>query len=393
VKGSHFGNENLKRRLLRYGFAVLLVSIAFGIRYLLRGLLGEELPFMFFIAAALLAAWYGGAATGIVALLLGLLAADYFFIWSGTATISRPIVVLHVVRYVFTASLGITLIEVMHRSRQRLQVAQQQLHRHAAELESHVAERTESLAATVKSLEDILYHIAHNLRAPLRAMEGYSEILLSEHAGQINEQGRDYLVHISEAAARMDTLIADLLAYGRLTHSQVTLTSVSLSETLSRAVRQSSYQIQTSKADLSIHEIPYAVRADAKILEQVLVNLLDNAIKFTAQNVRPRIEISAERRNRTVRVSVKDNGIGVPLQYRERIFGAFERLRPADDGGTGIGLAIVKQGVERMGGRAGVESESGKGSTFWIELALAEPNALERTPGEPDAGKAVALIV
>jgi signal transduction histidine kinase len=182
----------------------------------------------------------------------------------------------------------------MHRSRQRLQVAQHLPKQHAAELESRVAERTESLAATVKSLEGILYHIAHNLRAPLRAMDGYSDILLSEHAGKLNEQERDYLVHMSEAAVRMDTLIVDLLAYGRLTHLQLTLTSVSLSEAVARVVRQLSFQIHTSKAAISVRESPVAVRADAQILDQILVNLLDNAIKFTAKNVTPQSSSEGE---------------------------------------------------------------------------------------------------
>ena len=115
------------------------------------------------------------------------------------------------------------------------------------------------------------------------------------------------------------------------------------------------------------------VLADPKILVQILVNLLDNALKSTPRNAIPRVEIYAEPRAQMIRICVKDNGIGVESQYRERIFGAFERLRSAgDDGGTGIGLAIVKPRVERMGGRVGVESEPGQGSTFWFELQSAK---------------------
>jgi K+-sensing histidine kinase KdpD len=328
---------------------------------------------MFFIAAALIAAWYGGAATGVVALLLGLLVADYFFIWShGTSTISRSVIILHVVRYLFTALIGIALIEVLRRSRQRSQIAQQTLSLHAVELESRVAERTASLASSVKSLEDILYHIAHNLRAPLRAMEGYSELLLTEHAAQLNKKGCDHLLHISEAAARMDTLIVDLLDYGRLTHSEVAFTDVNLSEIIARVLWQLSHQIQTSKAVLNFPHISQVVRADPKIVEQVLVNLLENALQFTADKVIPHIEIWTEYKREMVKVCVKDNGVGVEPQYRERIFRAFERLSPMEAGRTGIGLAIVKQGIERMGGRVGLESQPGKGSTFWFELPHAK---------------------
>src|ERR1051325_8253518 len=124
----------------RYSFAVLFVLTAFGIRYLMTPVLGEELPFMLFIAAALVAAWYGGAVSGIIALLVGLFLGDYFFLWpTQTAPMSRSMVIVHLVRYVFTASLGIVLIETLHRSRRRLEQAKDILRMHPGELEKRVA--------------------------------------------------------------------------------------------------------------------------------------------------------------------------------------------------------------------------------------------------------------
>src|SRR5689334_10548727 len=171
----------------RYLAALFCILVAFCIRYWLTPVLGEELPFMLFIAASLVAAWYGGAVAGAVALLLGLFLADYFFLAKAKAQLTHSTEILYFVRYLFTASLGIALIETLHRNRRKLQreVARRQcseaellltqnlLKTHAEELEESVARRTGELAATVKYLESLLYHIGHNLRAPLRAMEGY----------------------------------------------------------------------------------------------------------------------------------------------------------------------------------------------------------------------------
>jgi signal transduction histidine kinase len=364
----------------RYSFAVLFVLTAFGIRYLMTPVLGEELPFMLFIAAALVAAWYGGAVSGIIALLVGLFLGDYFFLWpTQTAPMSRSMVIVHLVRYVFTASLGIVLIETLHRSRRRLEQAKDILRMHAGELEKRVAERTESLAATVKSLEGILYHIAHNLRAPLRAMSGYSGILISEYEAKLDPTGKDYLLHISEASRRMDHLIKALLDYGRLSHMEINITHVKCDQAVERSLFSLGYQIKATKADVKVMGVLPAVRADERVLEQVINNLIDNALKFSAVGSTPQIEIWAERKDDVVRISIRDNGIGVPEQFHQRIFRPFECLHPRETyEGTGIGLAIVKEGVERMGGQVGLQSKLGHGSVFWVELPAAEKGGIDR---------------
>jgi signal transduction histidine kinase len=358
--------------LRRYGFAVLVVLAAFAVRYALASRLGEELPFMLFIAAALAAAWYGGAAPGFLALLLGLLMADVFFLRPRTSVaMPRLVLILDVGRYLFTASVGITLIEVLHRNRRALQAAQRQLRMHAAELERHVAERTASLSASLRALEDILYSIAHNLRAPLRAMSGYSDLLVSDYSKCLNQPARTYLAQIGQSSARMDGMISDLLEYGRLAHTALNLRPVDIKEIVQKAVVLLSNTIRSKNAIVVFRGTTCKAQSDRTILEQVLVNLLENSIKFTSPETIPRVEIRAERLpdSGRVRVSIRDNGVGIASKYTQRIFGPFEQLYPPGEcEGTGIGLAIVKQGVERMKGRVGLESKPGAGSTFWIEL-------------------------
>ena len=328
---------------------------------------------MFFVAAALVAAWYGGARSGTGALLLGMFLADHFFRSTNELpTLSQSVAILHLVRYVFTASLGIALIEVLRRSRDRAEEAREQLRIHAGELERRVAERTASLAATVKSLEGILYHIAHNLRAPLRAMSGYSDVLLRETKPRLNGAGEDCLRRICEASGRMDILIKALLDYGRLTHIALNIRDVDFHEAIQESLYQSAYQIKSGGARINVLGLSSRVRADHKLLVEIIVQLLDNAIKFCNPGSAPRIDIWAEPRGELVRLSVRDYGIGIPELYHQRIFRPFEQLYPsAAHEGTGIGLAIMKEGIDRMGGLVGLESKPGVGSTFWIELPKA----------------------
>ena len=370
----------------RYVIPVLCVLVAFGIRYALEPVLGEELPFMLFIAAALIAASYGGAIAGILSLLLGLFLADHFFLLHAKQDLGKTEVVLYVVRYLFTASLGIALIEVLHRSRRKLEdevarrtesenalaQAKSQLSQHARELELVVAERTNKLAGTVESLQGVLYQIAHSLRAPLRAMQGYTTVLMEEYSSELDSTAQDYTRHICDASERMDELIRDLLQYGRLGHFEPQLTSVPLQPVIQRALFRLAYEIKNSRAEVKVAGLLPAVLADPAVLEEVLTNLIENALKFVQAGTPPRLELTAERRKSVVRLWLRDNGVGIEPQYHERIFGIFETLYPEPaNTGTGIGLAIVKKGIERMRGRVGLESQAGAGSRFWVELPSA----------------------
>lgn len=382
----------------RYLGALLCIAVAFAVRYWLSPILGEELPFMLFIAASLVAAWYGGAAAGIIALLLGLFLADYFFMAHLKAGLTQSTELLYLVRYLFTASVGIALIETLHRSRRRLQrevarrrrtesallEAQAQLRIHAEKLERSVSNRTAELAASVKYLESLLYHIGHNLRAPLRAMEGYATVLVDEYGSTLDVAARDYSAHISDAAKRMDQLIHDLLEYGRLGYVPLPLVSLAPEEAIERVLFRLGFEIRMRKARVDVIGPWPRVLANAETFEQVLTNLIENAIHFVPTGTRPVVGIHAQSHGVRVRIIIEDNGPGIPAAYRERIFGVFQTLHPSSGrAGTGIGLAIVKQGMQRMGGTVGVEDAQGGGSRFWIELPAAAADVDNGRNGHP----------
>ena len=236
-------------------------------------------------------------------------------------------------------------------------------------LENFVAQRTDQLEAANKELESFAYSVSHDLRAPLRAMEGFANALLEDYADSLDSAGRDYAMRVVSAAQHMDTLIQDLLAYSRLSRSALKPSAVSLDGVLGEVMHQFNPEINNTGAQIRVERPLPEVMGDHATLVQVLSNLLSNAIKFVQPGVKPGVKIWAEEKNGKVRLWVEDTGIGIDPQYYDRIFRIFERLQGVETyPGTGIGLAIVKKGLERMGGQAGVESTPGRGSKFWVEL-------------------------
>jgi PAS domain S-box-containing protein len=244
----------------------------------------------------------------------------------------------------------------------KLRVAEAKIRRKAADLETEVSLRTKELRSTVASLEQFCYTIAHDLRAPLRSMHGFSNALLNDC--RVDETAHGYAKRIAAAAARMDLLIRDLLTYGHLNSADLETTSVNTGALLEEVA----HSWEQQNARIEIQQPMPRVQANSIGLKQVFENLIGNATKFVAPGVVPKVRIYAEERDSRVRINIKDNGIGIEEKYHQRIFRVFERLLPIQYPGTGIGLAIVQKGMDRMGGRVGVESEPGQGSCFWIEL-------------------------
>jgi signal transduction histidine kinase len=234
-------------------------------------------------------------------------------------------------------------------------------------LESRVQERTAELNETITELETFNYSVSHDLRAPLRAIEGFSAALREDLPAAQSAEVREDLAQIGSAIRRMNALIDDLLDYSRVSRDDMEMADVDLQDLMGGVI-----QIDPGAAIRTAIEPGVRVRAQRTALTQALVNLVDNALKFHKPGLPAAVHIVASRHNNSVRIAVKDDGIGIAPEHHERIFQIFQRLHTASAyPGTGIGLALVKRIAERFGGAVGVESEAGKGSTFWIDVPAA----------------------
>jgi PAS domain S-box-containing protein len=239
------------------------------------------------------------------------------------------------------------------------------------QLERTVAERTADLRATNEQLEAFVYSIAHDLRAPLRSMTGYSQLLIDDYSAELDPTARQILRRIQGSSEFMDKLLLDLLAYGRAAREEIQLGPVPILKAWENALLQHAIQIEQNNALIeTVEPLPY-VRAHEATLGQVLANLLSNALKFVPTGVQPKVRFRAEEKDDIVRIWVEDNGIGIPPDQHERAFRVFERLHGSRYSGTGIGLSIVRKGIERMGGELGMASAPGEGTRFWIALPAA----------------------
>jgi signal transduction histidine kinase len=271
---------------------------------------------------------------------------------------------------------------------QALTRAQHELLRANAELETKVRERTASISDLLQQMEEFTYSVSHDLRAPIRAMTSFSGILLEDHADKLDADGRSALQRIVTNGQKMDRLINDLLAFSRVSREVLELHPVSLQHCLADAVREIQAQHPTAQFVLE-PRLPDVV-AHPTLLSQVLINLLGNAAKFTAPGVTPLVRVSGEIAEQRLRLFVRDNGIGIKPELQPRLFRVFERLHlNGAYEGTGIGLAIVRRAMERMGGRVGVESDGVHGSCFWIELGISTTPAPARSSARLDQGGAV----
>ena len=239
-------------------------------------------------------------------------------------------------------------------------------------LEAKVRERTAQLQASLSSVEELLYTIAHDLRAPNRHMRSFAQLLLLEHADRLDDKARDYLSRIGAAAARNDELIRDLLEYGRLSHEAVALAPVDARQTVEAVLRAVAGEIQRRHAHVQFGQEWPRVVANERLLEQILTNFVTNALLYTPPDREPEIAISAESEGGKTVLRVQDNGIGIPAEQIGRVFEPFIRLpNETHAPGTGMGLAIVKKAAERLNGAVGADSTLGKGSCFWLELQAA----------------------
>ena len=390
------------QRVRAYALATGLVALALAARLSLDALLGQEvLPYAFLFLAVALTAWWVGARPAVFATLLGLLASIWLilpprhhFAIRGipelsevglylviTGTLICLFTLLHGARNKAEAATRLALqrqseLELEIRQRRETEAAlrrtEQQLRQNEQILEQKIADRTANLKETVEELEHFSYALVHDLRAPLRAMQMFAQVILEEPQSALCPQSKVNLGRIMSASARLDKLIQDSLNYQQAIRGALPLQPVDLHKLVSGLVE--TYPNLVSHLD-QIHiepELPVVLGNEAA-LSQCFSALLDNAVKFRNRenvlNVRVGSQITADAEGK-VRVYVEDNGMGIPMKVQTKLFGMFQRHNPGYSG-TGMGLAIVRKLAEKMGGRVSVESQEGKGSRFWLELQRA----------------------
>jgi signal transduction histidine kinase len=393
---------NNVRRVTAWFVCFGSVALATLLRTWMDPVLNDHHPFTLYFGAVALSAWYGGLRPGIVAIVLSYFAADWFFItprfelnwprenldeflaliaflFSGFAIAITTNIMRRALRQAQQKQLELER-EIVEREKaeEALREAQVLLRRHAALLEERVTDRTMYLRETMLSLEGVCYHLAHDLRAPLRALDGYTNLLLRECGTSLDVVGQGYAGKIVQAAKRMDILIQGLMEYGRLGHEEFPMQPVNLRHILEAVLGE--VISEENQAKITLGDWWPEVLANEALLHTILLNLLGNSMKFVKPGTQPIIHMWLENRGSWVRFWVEDNGIGFPMEYSDKLFGIFQRLHPSESyPGTGIGLAIVAKAVARMKGRVGVESQPNKGSRFWFELMLFPVNVPKNT--------------
>jgi len=375
-----------------YGVAPYLVSVmsvaaALGVRLLLQrlGVVGaSEMRMTFFLYAIAVSAWYLGTGPGVVAAILSGLVYDYFLRDSHHSLRITQVQVPFYLAFVLFAVIVTRFTAVRRRverellqSRDGLQkevIERRMREEQIRELNQQLERRTAELEASNKELEAFAYSISHDLRAPLRHMVGFAELLGQHAATALDEKSRRYTTTILDAAKRMGALIDDLLAFSRISRAETRASIVSLRQLVHEVVEEIRTDLAGRIVSWRIGDLP-DLYCDRSMLRMVFMNLITNAIKFTRPRERAEIEIGSFEDARGIVVFVRDNGVGFDMKYSNKLFRVFQRLHRSEEfEGTGIGLATVQRIIQRHGGLVRAEGSVNGGAT----LSLALPLALRR---------------
>jgi len=346
--------QSLQSPAVRYGLAIVSVAVALGLSLALQyyQFRGVEVPVL--TLAIAVTTWYAGIGPAVLSIVLSSLCFDYFFTepYYSLEITSRDLPYFFI--FVIWGLIVGGFSAVRRQVEESLRQAQEELAKRAVELQ-----------AANKELEAFAYSVSHDLRAPLRHVVGYAELLKKQAASALDEKANRYLKTILEAAKRMGDLIDDLLGFSRIARAETKKAAVNLEQLVAQVIAEVAQDTSGRDIAWKIGALPVCY-GDRSMLRLVFVNLLSNAVKFTRKRTRAEIEIGySQEKNAQIEIFVRDNGAGFDMRHADKLFGVFQRLHlPEEYEGTGIGLATVQRIVHRHGGTCWAEGAVDHGATF-----------------------------
>ena len=346
--------QSLQSPAVRYGLAIVSVAVALGLSLALQyyQFRGVEVPVL--TLAIAVTTWYAGIGPAVLSIVLSSLCFDYFFteLYYSLEITSRDLPYFFI--FVIWGLIVGGFSAVRRQVEESLRQAQEELAKRAVELQ-----------AANKELEAFAYSVSHDLRAPLRHVVGYAELLKKQAASALDEKANRYLKTILEAAKRMGDLIDDLLGFSRIARAETKKAAVNLEQLVAQVIAEVAQDTSGRDIAWKIGALPVCY-GDRSMLRLVFVNLLSNAVKFTRKRTRAEIEIGySQEKNAQIEIFVRDNGAGFDMRHADKLFGVFQRLHlPEEYEGTGIGLATVQRIVHRHGGTCWAEGAVDHGATF-----------------------------
>ena len=351
------GPESRSHPVMRYGMAVVAAALALGVRLGLDEVLGTDIhPYITVYIIVVAVAWLLGPQPAMLALALSMIGCLWVVVPPRSNLIIKDTQDLLDIVICLLVTVTIVFLIMITRLTQSAKT----------QAEALVQERTAKLFETVEDLEHLSYALTHDMRAPLRSMHSYAEILMDAKEAKTTEERNELCLRMMDSANRLDALIEDSLNYTKILRQQLSNQPVDLGR-LVRGLIESYPKLAEHRTQIAIKGNLLSVHGNVALLTHSISNLLDNALKFVRPGKTPQVTIWTEPGFNSVRLWVEDNGIGMRPEDQLHIFEMFQQVSKAHPG-TGMGLAIVRKAVDRMGGSVGVVSEFGKGSRFWIEL-------------------------
>jgi len=385
--------QRVRSPILRYGLAIVSVVISTAVALMIQEFQFRDVELPVLVLVIGLVTWYAGTGPAVVAVLLATTLFNYFFVEPlHTLYVSArdiPYFLVFMLSALVVASFSAVrrrIEENLRHARDRLQDELEQRQQREAEirkLNQELTLRAGDLVVANKELESFAYSVSHDLRAPLRHLVGYSELLQKHTSGSLDDKSQKYLQTILEAGKRMGNLIDDLLAFSRIGRAEHRTSDVDLQQLVKEVVSEVGQQAKERKISWKVGALP-ACHGDRSLLRLAVVNLVSNAVKFTGTRSLAEIEIGSVSGNADkIEIFVRDNGVGFEMQYVDKLFGVFQRLHRADEfEGTGIGLATVQRIIHRHGGTVRADGAVDRGATFYFTLPKAT-NPIERTARQP----------